>query len=80
MDGGRMFRSLAANWVPYYTATKWAVRTGQVIAALCALAGAVVGDFMLVAIMGLVAWMAQGELDGLTPPKKKEEPKAEEKE
>lgn len=78
MDGGRMFRSMAANWVPYYTATKWAVRTGQVIAAMCALAGLIVGDFMLVAIMGLVAWMAQNELDGT--PRPKEEVQVEEKE
>ena len=64
MDGGRVFRALAAMFLPYISATRIAVRTGQIVA----LGLAALGIFynpMLLFLAGFVAFAAETELYGV---------------
>lgn len=64
MDGGRVLRAVCASFTNYVTATRIAVRCGQVVAGMLAILGLFVNP-MLLLIAAFVAIAAQSELYGV---------------
>jgi len=61
MDGGRVLRAILALRVPYYAATDWAVRVGQLMAVVFVVAGFFINP-MLWLIAAFVYFAGQQEL------------------
>jgi len=61
MDGGRMLRALLATKRDYLEATKWAARSGQVIAALGGAVGLATGQYSLAVLFGFIIYGAEME-------------------
>ena len=63
MDGGRVFRSLLAMFLPYGKATRWAGRTGWVLAILIGIAGLYfMQDVRIVLLAMFVLWAGTMEV------------------
>jgi stage IV sporulation protein FB len=64
MDGGRVLRAICASLTDYVSATRIAVRCGQIVAGILAIVG-VIYNPMLLLIAAFVAFAAQSELYGV---------------
>jgi len=62
MDGGRVLRSLLAMFMPYSTATRYAARTGQVMAVIMLCAALFFWNISLLIIAIMVFLVCTGEL------------------
>jgi Zn-dependent protease len=62
MDGGRILRSVLANWLPYLRATWWAVAVTRVVAPLLAIVALYFWDaWMLAVLFGFIFLTANSE-------------------
>ena len=61
MDGGRVFRSLSAIFMPYMRATQLAVNVGRVVAVLLGLVGLYFGHITLMLVAGFVFFAGAAE-------------------
>jgi len=61
MDGGRIFRALLAVWLPYLSATYWAVMVGKVLSVLLAAWALWRGNYLLGALFMFIFFAGAAE-------------------